>query len=262
MLEAEAQGFGQTRGSGNRLEYYWGRDNNSSDDNPPPPDNLGKVREGLGKDVPYTETTTNQGFEANLGNLGKGMPNSSLTHQAVDISEEESLLEGGSVPEASLSTPQDSSDVETAGITDLGNKLGNPFPNPSLSSPNENSHEVEESAAEDIARFLADESWCDNKETLAEMRQCWKPGDMNAACKRLTPERHAQIKAWVLELNCENTQGQEIVVGSKVYWDNCPGHWDSWAPFVVEYIHDDGMVKLEIVREDWLIHISELRLAK
>jgi hypothetical protein len=119
----------------------------------------------------------------------------------------------------------------------------------------------EESVIEGIAKVLADESLCNSKETLAEMRQCWKPEDMNAACKRLTPERHAQIKAWVLELNCEKTQGQEIVVGSKVYWDNCPGHWDSWAPFVVEYIRDDGMVKLEIVREDWLIHISELRLA-
>jgi hypothetical protein len=54
---------------------------------------------------------------------------------------------------------------------------------------------------------------------------------------------------------------QEIVVGSRVFWDNCPAHWDSWAPFVVEYIQEDGMVKLEIVREDWLIHISELRLA-
>ena len=55
---------------------------------------------------------------------------------------------------------------------------------------------------------------------------------------------------------------QEIVVGSRVYWDNCPGHWDSWAPFVVEYIRDDGMVKLEIVRDDYLVPLSELRLAK
>ena len=54
---------------------------------------------------------------------------------------------------------------------------------------------------------------------------------------------------------------QEIVVGSRVFWDNCPAHWDSWAPFVVEYIQEDGMVKLEIVHEDYLIHISQLRLA-
>jgi hypothetical protein len=120
---------------------------------------------------------------------------------------------------------------------------------PSLS---ENSHEpadqpplaqgMEESAAEDIAKVLADENWCHNKETLAEMRQCWKPEDMNAACKRLTPERHAQIKAWVLELNGQDTQGQEIeevssasveqepesqeiVVGSVVLWPNSPAHW-------------------------------------
>jgi hypothetical protein len=55
---------------------------------------------------------------------------------------------------------------------------------------------------------------------------------------------------------------QEIVVGSRVYWDKCPGHWDSWPPFVVEYIREDGMVKLEIVRDDYLVPLSELRLAK
>jgi RecA-family ATPase len=130
----------------------------------------------------------------------------------------------------------------------------------------ESDKEVETTPSEtiigDIADVLADESLCDSKEVLAELRRCWKSEDMNRACKRLTPERHAEIKAWVIQLNCENTQGQEIVVGSKVFWDNCPGHWDSWAPFTVEYIREDGMVKLEIVREDWLIPISELRLAK
>ncbi len=54
---------------------------------------------------------------------------------------------------------------------------------------------------------------------------------------------------------------QEIGVGSVVFWPKCPGHWESWAPFVVEYIHADGFVKLEYVGNDYRIHISELRLA-
>lgn len=52
---------------------------------------------------------------------------------------------------------------------------------------------------------------------------------------------------------------QEIVVGSVVLWPNCPGHWERWSPFVVEIIHPDGMVKLDIARPDFLVHISELR---
>jgi hypothetical protein len=38
-------------------------------------------------------------------------------------------LEGGYLPEASLSTPQESCDVEPVGEKDLGNNLGIPFPN-------------------------------------------------------------------------------------------------------------------------------------
>jgi hypothetical protein len=124
----------------------------------------------------------------------------------------------------------------------------------------------EESLIEGIAKVLTDESLCNSKEVLAELRECtWSPKVLNAACKKLTPERHLRVRNWVVELNGQGQEPdsvQEIVVGSRVYWDNCPGHWDSWAPFVVEFIHPDGMVKLEIVREDWLIPISELRLAK
>jgi hypothetical protein len=54
---------------------------------------------------------------------------------------------------------------------------------------------------------------------------------------------------------------QEIVVGSVVVWPKCPGHWESWAPFVVEHIDGEGFVKLEYVGNDYAIHISELRLA-
>jgi DNA primase catalytic core len=75
MLEAVTLGYGRTRGTGNRLEYHWLRDNNEDDEPPTAPDNLGnlgKVREDLGKDVPEVETIENKGVENNLGNLGKG----------------------------------------------------------------------------------------------------------------------------------------------------------------------------------------------
>lgn len=278
MLEAETQGFGRTRGTGNRLEYHWLRDNDDSDDNPPtPPDNLGnlgKVREDLGKGVPYVETIENKEVEANLGNLGKGIPNSLIAHEGGYIPPEEIYEERGDVPEPSLSTTQISSDKDPVGVTDLGNNLGNPFPNPSLSSLNENSHEVaqekhptvnlaeseapglakrleeqpltieqaastsadeidadeahapspdatpgepdapasndecdrELAAGEEVVamvQILSDESIIPNKDELAIVRKHFSASVLNAACKQLSPERHAQIKEWVLLLNCQ-----------------------------------------------------------
>jgi hypothetical protein len=152
MTEAVALGYGRTRGTGNRLEYHWLCDNNGSSDEPPPPDdlgNLGKLREELGTGVPYVETTNNQGVQGNLGNLGKGIPNSSLTTQEVDISEEEPLLEGGSVSEASLSSLEDSSDVDTVSNTDLGNNLGTGIPNSSLTSLSDTLHEPAQQQKQD-----------------------------------------------------------------------------------------------------------------
>jgi uncharacterized membrane protein YgcG len=142
MLEAVTLGYGRTRGTGNRLEYHWLRDNNEDDEPPTAPDNLGnlgKVREDLGKNVPYVETLENKGVSANLGNLGKGIPIYSKTetdnsNYGEDWSEPS--LEGGYVPEVSLSCPQESCDVEPVVDTGLENNLGNPFPNPSLSSLN------------------------------------------------------------------------------------------------------------------------------
>jgi len=51
---------------------------------------------------------------------------------------------------------------------------------------------------EGMARDLAE---CDDIDTLADLRQCWHPKAMNLACKLLSSEKHAQIKAWVTELN-------------------------------------------------------------
>jgi hypothetical protein len=99
--------------------------------------NLGKLREDLGKDVPYVETVATKEIEDNLGNLGKGIPNFSLTQNMevpLSSSSRESSLEGGYVPEPSLSSPQEVCDIDPVVSSELGNNLGNPFPNPSLSS--------------------------------------------------------------------------------------------------------------------------------
>jgi hypothetical protein len=42
---------------------------------------------------------------------------------------------------------------------------------------------------------------CPDRSTLADLRLCWPGYAMNAACKLLSAEKHAQIKQWVLELN-------------------------------------------------------------
>ena len=54
---------------------------------------------------------------------------------------------------------------------------------------------------EQLNAIAIDLDECPDPETLDALRQCWNPVAMNAACKRLSPERHAQIKAWVLALN-------------------------------------------------------------
>ncbi len=135
MKEAVIQGHGRTRGTGNRLEYHWIRDNNGGNDPPPPPDNLGMlgmVRDDLGMAHPEVETIDNIELEDNLGMLGMGIPNLSEEEaSSLNTGEEgsEPSLEGGYIPEPSLSIPQESCDVEPVGDTDLGNNLGMGIPN-------------------------------------------------------------------------------------------------------------------------------------
>ena len=42
---------------------------------------------------------------------------------------------------------------------------------------------------------------CPDRSTLADLRLCWPGYAMNAACKLISAQKHAQIKQWVLELN-------------------------------------------------------------
>jgi DNA primase catalytic core len=132
MNEAATLGYGHTRGTGNRLEYHWFSDNKGDDNQPTPPNHLGKLREDLGKSLPVVETIGNKGLEDNLGNLGKDIPIFSPTEADSSKTGEEwsePSLEGGYLPEPSLSIPQQSYEPAPMGDIDLGNNLGIPFPN-------------------------------------------------------------------------------------------------------------------------------------
>jgi ribosomal protein L37AE/L43A len=76
---------------------------------------------------------------------------------------------------------------------------------------------------------------CDNKATLGVLRECWIPEAMNAACKRLSPDKHAQIKQWVLELNAERdgvNEEEELISQSELFTgfeeahQIAPGDWE------------------------------------
>ncbi len=63
---------------------------------------------------------------------------------------------------------------------------------------------VEASFDEEVAFLvviLADEAICPNRDELALYRRLYSPAALNAACKQLSPSRHAQILQWVIELN-------------------------------------------------------------
>jgi hypothetical protein len=61
---------------------------------------------------------------------------------------------------------------------------------------------LDEENIQDIVGHL---ELCSDRETLAELRKTWTSEvakkAMNLACKRLSPEKYAQIKQWVIELN-------------------------------------------------------------
>jgi len=56
-------------------------------------------------------------------------------------------------------------------------------------------------AEENLAAMTRELDSCPDRETLASLRLCWPPYALNAACKRLDAEKHAQILCWVNELN-------------------------------------------------------------
>jgi hypothetical protein len=248
MKEAVIQGHGRTRGTGNRLEFHWLRDNNSENNPPPPPDNLGMlgmVRDDLGMTHPEVKTIDNIGLDHNLGMFWMGIPNLSQEEaSSLNTGEEgsEPSLEGGYIPEPSRSSPKKGCDVEPVGDTNLGNNLGMPIPNhpevPEVcdSSVPAGTHQRQErnqlserihlaqaptaaaereevdlmESEEAIADLAGILEVCDSKKLLAEIRSTdgFTPSVLKLASKRLSPDKRNQIKKWVIELDQVQSQQQ------------------------------------------------------
>jgi hypothetical protein len=148
MQEAVSLGYGRTKGDGNRLEYYWKRDNNEGDNNDAPPKpktQLGETRGRVGEDVPLVETTEITGFEQTRGTRGSEPPSfpSEKTNgcfsvveqeqeqaclEVLPAEEEESSLEGGILPLPSPSVPQEAQSKGTVGDSALGETRGTASP--------------------------------------------------------------------------------------------------------------------------------------
>lgn len=55
-------------------------------------------------------------------------------------------------------------------------------------------------AEENLQNMAESLAQCQSAEQLGLLQQCWLPEAMNRVYKRLSPEKHAQIKQWVIEL--------------------------------------------------------------
>jgi len=99
---------------------------------------------------------------------------------------------------------------------------------------------VSESSASPVPSSLSEELAsillvCDCAEAVAGLHQVpsFTPELLDEACKRLSPEKHAQIKTWVIELN------SRLKVGNRVFVNSYP-HTDRLGPYPIEWIDNDG----------------------
>lgn len=70
-----------------------------------------------------------------------------------------------------------------------------------LLAPSLATQEEEWFAEANLTQMAEDLTQCESAEQLDLLRRCWPPQAMNLACKQLLPEKHSQIKQWVIELN-------------------------------------------------------------
>jgi hypothetical protein len=95
----------------------------------------------------------------------------------------------------SLLTFSEREKVKATGQTEQLNLLDHSY---CSESPQSSDPWLEPGSLADMAQSL---NSCPDRDTLADLRLCWPGYAMNAACKLLSTEKHAQIKQWVLELN-------------------------------------------------------------
>jgi predicted transcriptional regulator len=110
------------------------------------------------------------------------------------------------------------------------------------------------SADEETLVDLAAEilGFCDSREQLEDIRQMpeFTPALLNQASKRLSAQKHAQIKTWLEQLTLQ--------VGDRVNWLNCPAHCSNLAPFEIMAI-DSDCAKLDLFEKP--IPLVELKKA-
>jgi len=138
MKEAVNIGYGQTRNTGNRLEYHWRKDNGDNDpdsDSPPDLGNSRKLGEQLGNSVHQVETTNYQGVEDNLGNEENTPSNHSPSFEEKELPPEnsgndlaQSDLEGGEVSQPSPTLTQEQESQEIESVSAVEDNLGNDSP--------------------------------------------------------------------------------------------------------------------------------------
>jgi hypothetical protein len=135
MNEAVNMGYGQTRNTGNRLEYYWNKDDGDNDPNSDPSPNSGTLEEPEEKTSPQSETTNHQGIEDNTGNLGNNFsshPSSFKDKESPPNNSEDDLtqscLEGGVNSQPSPTLTQDVHNQELESVSAVEESLGNDSP--------------------------------------------------------------------------------------------------------------------------------------
>jgi hypothetical protein len=180
---------------------------------------------GWDKKISIAETTQNQGGQGGTGVQGIG---SAIEKKVISFSEEASLqksstvvltgvLKGGQCEDRvdSCNLTQDEvnfeSKVDSSETVQVEAKQGNlPLYQRSDGQIEVDKLVIADSTEDDLSGWLApgelegmarDLNNCDDADTLARLRKCWNGEAMNLACKMLSPEKHAQIKQWVIELN-------------------------------------------------------------
>lgn len=135
MNEAVNMGYGQTRNSGNRLEYYWRKDDGDNDPNSDPSPNLGTLEEPSEKISPQPETTNHQEVEDNTGNLGNNFsshPSSFKDKESPPNNSEDDLtqscLEGGEISRPSPTVTQDVQNQEPESVSAVEDDLESDSP--------------------------------------------------------------------------------------------------------------------------------------